>query len=303
MATSTKPVGIIGLGSMGTNVAKLLTENKYPLVLYNRTPMKYFPLTVMDGVQSSKNLKDFARKLAESKSPARIWVMVPGGDATNNLMKELSTLLRKNDIVIDASNSLYTDSIANYNVLKKKGISYLDVGCAGGPDDIMKGVALMVGGDKAAFSKAQDLFKIISGKSDYGYIGPSGSGHMAKLVHNIMFYGLFAIYAEGAEMMIGMKKANPKIDLPEAFRLLSKCPPINYGIMESILATVKDGKLPEGKEAPIQTVSSMVSLGIKSANDMGIRLDAIKAVLALYPQMSLDSRKIHKIAKTKLTGH
>jgi 6-phosphogluconate dehydrogenase len=217
-------------------------------------------------------------------------------------MKALSTLLRKGDIVLDASNSFYRESAANHELLGRKGISYLDVGCAGGPDDLLKGVTLMVGGEKAAFKQSEDILRVIAGDGTYGYLGPSGSGHQAKLVHNIIFYGLFAIYAEGAELMIEAKKGNPKLDLPEAFRLLSMAPPINRGIMESRCATVKDGKLPDG-DAPIQKVSSIVAAGIKDANEMGVPLDAIKAVLSMYSKMSSNSRKVHLVAKKKLTGH
>jgi 6-phosphogluconate dehydrogenase len=299
---TTKTVGIIGLGSMGGNVAKLLRKADYDLVLYNKNQDNYGPFKGK-GVQCAKDPKDFALKLSKSQSgPATIWMMVPGGAVTNELAKELSSLLGKESIIIDASNSIYTDSIKNAEVLRKKGIYYLDVGCAGGPDDLLKGVALMVGGDKSAFTKSEEIFKTVSGSGTYGYVGPNGSGHMAKLVHNIIFYGLFPVYSEGSEMLLSMKKENPGLEVGETLRLLSKSPPINYGIMEAILETMKDGKLPAG-EAPQMTVSAMVQSGITKAGELGVRLDIIKAILADYPRISDDARKINGAAKRKLTGH
>jgi hypothetical protein len=103
-------------------------------------------------------------------------------------------------------------------------------------------------------------------------------------------------------MLLSMKKESPGLDVGETLRLLSKSPPINYGIMEAILETMKDGKLPSG-EAPQMTVSSMVQSGITRAGELGVRLDIIKAILAGYPRISEDARKINGAAKRKLTGH
>jgi 6-phosphogluconate dehydrogenase len=302
MAASPKQVGIIGLGSMGSNVARLLLAKNYPLVVYNKASDKYSPFQELDNVYLSKDLKDFARKLDESESPARVWIMVPGGTVTNGLVKELSALLKKGDIVIDASNSMYGDSIANYNLLKKKGISYLDVGCAGGPDDLLKGVSLMVGGDRAAFDETNDIFTIVCGSGTYGYLGPTGSGQMAKLVHNTIFYGIFPVYSEGIELLLRMKKENPGLDTDEALRLLSKSPPITTGIMEAIAATVKAGSLPDGP-APTIGVSTMVESGTAKAQELGVTLNITRNILAGYSAMSETTRKIYGAAKKKLTGH
>ena len=302
MPAQAKRVGIIGLGSMGSNVARLLLAKNYPLVVYNKASDKYAPFQELDSVHLSKDLGDFARKLGESEGPSRAWIMVPGGAVTNGLVKELSALLKKGDIVIDASNSMYADSIANYNLLSKKGISYLDVGCAGGPDDLLNGVSLMVGGDRAAFDNAKDIFGIVCGSGTYGYLGPSGSGQMAKLVHNTIFYGIFPVYSEGIELLLGMKKENPGLDTDEALRLLSKSPPITTGIMEAISATIRSGNLPDGP-APTIGVSTMVESGAAKAGELGVSLSITRNILAGYSAMSEASRKIYGAAKKKLTGH
>jgi 6-phosphogluconate dehydrogenase len=302
MANSTKQVGILGLGSMGSNVAKRLLAKDYPLVIYNKASDKYEPFKGRRDIYLASDTRDFAKRLGDSGKEAIVWMMVPGGSVTNELVKELSTLLRKNDIVIDASNSVYTDSIANYNVLKQKGISYLDVGCAGGPDDLLNGVALMVGGDKVAFESAKDVFATVCGSGTYGYLGSSGSGHMAKLVHNTIFYGIFPVYSEGIEFLLKMKTENPSLDVDEALRLLAKSPPITTGIMDSISTTIKNGNLPAG-EAPRMSISSIVESGAKRAGELGVSLSVTRAILAGYSTMSEASRKIYGAAKRKLTGH
>jgi 6-phosphogluconate dehydrogenase len=302
MPNQTKRAGIIGLGSMGANVARRLLENKYELVLYNKTTDKYAPFQGVDGVHLSKDLKGFARRLGESAEPPLVWVMVPGGSVTNGVVRELAQLLKKGSIVIDASNSLYTDSIANHEALKRRGVSYLDVGCAGGPDDLLKGVSLMVGGEREAYDQAEALLKAVCGSGTYGYLGPSGSGHMAKLVHNIVFYGIFPVFSEGMELLLKLKGESPGLDTDEAFRLLAKSPPITDGIMKAISDTIRNGKLPEG-EAQTIGISSMVASGTQKAEELEVSLSIIRAILAGYPTMSKDSKRIYGAAKKKLTGH
>lgn len=302
MPVPTKTVGLIGLGNMGSNVARVLRSNGYSIVAYNKGADSYAQFAGDNGIYLSKDINDFAGKLHESEGPARIWVMIPGGKATNAVMSDLSAILRKDDIVMDASNSMYTDSIANYGVLRQKGIRYLDVGCAGGPDDLLKGVALMVGGDRAAFDGSKDIFSAVCGSGTYGYTGGKGSGHMAKLVHNTVFYGIFPVYSEGVELLLKMKEANPGLDATETIRLLANSPPINTGIMGAISATVKSGVLPDGP-APKIGISQMVEEGVKTAAEIGVSMSITNAILAGYGTMSEASRKIYGAAKRKLTGH
>lgn len=303
MQKAGKRVGLIGIGSMGGNVAERLYRNGYSLVLYNQHEEKYEPFRGRELVDFSSNLQDFAKRMGDSAGPSIIWVMVPGGAVTNSLMSEISPLLRKGDVIIDASNSLYTDSVANHTKLKKNGIFYLDVGCAGGPDDVMTGVSLYVGGDEKAFKAAEDVFKIVSGSGAYGYLGESGSGHMAKMIHNGIFYGIFPVYAEGVALMEAMSKKNPKMQfkMGEALRLLQASPPVNTGIAKAISDAFSKGEIPES--APVLKISEMVNSEVRKADELGIGLSVTKAALAGYASMSERSRAIYTAAKRILTGH
>lgn len=300
---STKQVGLIGLGSMGKNIAERLHDSGYSLVLYNRTESRYAPFRNMESVYLSTDVQDFANRIGSASKGNIVWVMVPGGFVTNNLMHGLSALLRKNNIVIDASNSIYTDSIANYNVLKAKGISYLDVGCAGGPEDVLKGVSLMVGGDRLAFERAEEILKVISGNGAYGYLGDSGSGHMVKLIHNLIFYGLFPIYAEGTELLLKMNAEKPdgSFNIEEALRLMKLSPPITTDIMEAISTAIVKGQIPS--TAPQPKLSDMVKFGEREAEKLGVSFSVTKAIFAAYDLMSEESRKIYAAAKLIITGH
>ncbi len=304
MATADKEIGLIGLGPMGQNIAKILHNDNYSLVLYNRTKEKYDSFSGMDNVYLSKDIQDFVGKLRGREKGAIVWMMVPAGPVTNNLVSELSKLLRKEDIVIDASNSIYTDSIENYKKLNEKGIFYLDVGCAGGPGDLLKkGVSLMIGGDKVAFERARDVFSVVAGKGEYGYLGNRGAGHMTKMPHNDIFYSIFPAYAEAIELLVSMKEKEPDMhfDMKEALRLLKSAPPITTDIMEAIAETYED-KLPDG-DVPEIKIADMVKHAQKRAEELGVSFSITNSILKGYPTMSKRSRKTEADAKKKITGH
>jgi 6-phosphogluconate dehydrogenase (decarboxylating) len=256
-----------------------------------------------DRVQIASDLKDLVRRLGASGESPIIWVMVPGGEVTNGVMSELSKHMRKG-IVVDASNSLYTDSIKNHALFKAKGVSYLDVGCAGGPTDVLTGVTLMIGGNRAAFGRASDIFKTIAGKEgDFGYVGGPGSGHMTKLVHNIMFYGMFPIVAEGAELMQRLGEQNPdqKFDLGRALLLIARSPPVNKDMSAGVFRAYEEGAFEQKGETT--AVSKVVSQGLSIAAKAGVEMPVTNSVISNYSSMSARAKAIFAKAKTIVTGH
>ncbi len=299
-----KEVGIVGLGDMGSNIARLLQSNGYSLVLYNRTKEKYSAFMRDDAVYCASDIDDFVKRLGISGNGIRIWFMLPPGTVTNQFISEISAILPKNSIIIDGSNSFYGDSIANYKMLADKGIHYLDVGCAGGPDDISGGTSLMIGGDMDAFNDSEDIFKALTTKGGtYGYLGRSGSGHMVKLVHNEIFYATFPAYAEAIELMLGMNQHGSKdLKINEALRLLSESRPINGGIMKAITEALEKGSIPDGV-APEMKVSALVESGAEHASDFGVEFSITRKILEMYSSMSDNSRRIYSKAKHILTGH
>ncbi len=298
-----KEIGVIGIGAMGGNIARLLQDGGYSLVLYNKTPEGYEPFRGKRGFTIAGDLADLVKKLGKEGDRV-VWMMVPGGDVTNGIVMQLSNIMRPGDIVIDASNSIYTDSIANYNSMRAAGVSYLDVGCAGGPDDLLNGATFMIGGDKDAYGRAEGIFKTLAGKNGtYGYVGGSGSGQMTKMVHNGIFYGIFPVYAEGVELLQRMSEnANgSSLDMKEALRLLARSPPITTDIMGGITKAHANGELERPAGAP--KVSEMVNRELDVAASMGVGLAITKAVLGGYASMSERSRSIYTAAKRIVTGH
>ncbi|NTV22767.1 MAG: decarboxylating 6-phosphogluconate dehydrogenase [Nanoarchaeota archaeon] len=200
-------IGIIGLGRMGMHMCFRLVKEKHEIVVFNRSPEK-IKEAVKQGAIGSASLADFAKKLGKTKI---VWLMVPAGDPVDEMITGLLPSLNKGDIIIDGGNSNYQDSARRAEFLKLKGVSYLDCGTSGGLGGEKTGYCLMVGGEKAAYTKLVPIFKALSAKEGYFYTGPSGSGHYVKMIHNGIEYALLQSYAEGFELLT----TGPyKIDLP-----------------------------------------------------------------------------------------
>lgn len=194
-----KEIGLIGLGKMGKNLAFNMMCNGYRLVAYNRSKE---PLEEVASKGARKAIS--IDGLVKSMAPGRIiWVMLTAGEPTESTIKRLSDMLDRGDIVIDGSNSNYKESVKLYDLMKAKGISLIDTGCSGGPYGALNGLSTMVGGDRDAVDKVEQLFVDLSVKNGYLYCGPAGSGHFVKMVHNAIEYGMMQSIAEGLELIEG----------------------------------------------------------------------------------------------------
>ncbi len=223
-----KEIGIIGLGKMGSNVARSLLKNGWRVVGYNRSPEKVRKLSAEGGsafggekekLEGAYSLKEFVLKL---KKPRVVWIMLPAGDAVEEILFGKNGILphlEKNDIVIDAGNSFYKDSLRREKLLKIRGIRFLDAGVSGGPRGALDGAAIMIGGDKKVYTSLQELFGNLSVPGGYAYLGSAGAGHFVKMVHNGIEYGMMQAIGEGFEVL---KKSRYRLDLNDVARVYSR---------------------------------------------------------------------------------
>lgn len=192
-----KDVGILGLGKMGKNICLQMLAKGYMVTAWNRSPEPVKEVA-SKGAKAAESIKDLVKMLDK---PRTIWVMLPSGEVNREAIKELSGYCDKGDLIIDGSNSFYRESVALYDMLKQKGINYLDAGCSGGPSGALSGMCIMVGGDKQVFEKREKLFKDLSIKDGYLYTGNAGSGHFTKMAHNAIEYGMMQAIGEGLELI------------------------------------------------------------------------------------------------------
>lgn len=192
---------MIGLGKMGALAAENVLSKGIKVAVYDMNTESVEQLT-NTGAKGCKSITEVVESLT---SPRVVWLMVPAGDPVEQVLfgeNGLISLLSEGDIVIDGGNSFYRDSVRRAERLAEKGIHYLDSGSSGGQEGAKAGLCLMIGGEKEAFDQADALFKALSeGKGAYLYVGPSGSGHFTKMVHNAIEYGMLQAIGEGFELL------------------------------------------------------------------------------------------------------
>lgn len=190
-------IGLIGLGKMGYPLALNFIDNNINIHIYSSNQEKINQLTDL-GISGFSNIKEF---LENMEHPKTIWMMIPSGQPVDDMINRIKVNLKKGDIIIDGGNSNYKDSIRRYNLLKEEGIEFLDVGTSGGVEGARNGACLMVGGDYETYVKLEEVFKLISGGSGYGFVGSSGAGHYVKMIHNAIEYGMMQAIGEGFQLL------------------------------------------------------------------------------------------------------
>lgn len=190
-------MALFGLGKMGLNLAKNLLDHGHEVVAYDvhNTQVKE---AENEGAIPAVSVKDALAKLGKRKV---IWMMVPAGEITEQLIQEMSPYLSAEDIVIDGGNAKYTDTIRRAEELKEKDVRFLDVGTSGGTEGARHGVCMMIGGEREVFDYVEPIFEDIAIKGGYLYTGKSGSGHFLKMVHNGIEYGMMQAIGEGFDIL------------------------------------------------------------------------------------------------------
>jgi len=196
-------LGMVGLGRMGANMVERLVRGGHHLVGYDRDAAAVARV-VSAGAEGADSLANLAGKLAR---PRAIWIMVPSGAPVDETIATLLPHLAKDDILIDGGNSNYKDTQRRAAALQGQGFPFVDVGTSGGIWGLKEGYAMMVGGEKATVERLRPLLETLAPAKDKGWgrVGPSGSGHFVKMVHNGIEYGMMQAYAEGFAIL---KKKN-----------------------------------------------------------------------------------------------
>lgn len=200
---------MIGLGRMGANMAQRLMRGGHQVVGYDQAQAAR-ALLEKNGAQTAASLEQMVAKL---KAPRAVWLMVPAGAITDGTITNLMPLLAPGDTIIDGGNSNYRDTMRRAAMVASQKIQYVDSGTSGGVWGLTEGYSLMIGGDEAVVERLRPIFETLAPAKDQGWgrVGPVGSGHYTKMVHNGIEYGLMQAYAEGFSIL--QHKAEFKLDL------------------------------------------------------------------------------------------
>jgi len=202
---------MIGLGRMGANMAQRLMRGGHKVVGYDPAEAARAVLE-KNGAQTAASLEQMVAKLS---APRTIWLMVPAGQITDSTITNLVPLLAPGDTIIDGGNSNYRDTQRRAAMVAQRKIQYVDSGTSGGIWGLAEGYSLMIGGDEAVVERLRPIFETLAPAKNQGWgrVGPVGSGHYTKMVHNGIEYGLMQAYAEGFSIL--QHKSEFKLDLQQ----------------------------------------------------------------------------------------
>jgi 6-phosphogluconate dehydrogenase len=196
--------GMVGLGVMGQNLARNIEEKGFPVAAWDAWPQPVDAFIASRGtakIEGFKALPDFVRSL---RRPRRIILLVKAGEVVDKTLAQLVPLLEHGDIVVDGGNEYYKNTERRAAELAGKGLRFFGMGVSGGQEGARHGPSLMPGGDREGYDDMAPVLTRIAAQADgpcVTYIGPGGSGHYVKMVHNGIEYGDMQLIAEAYDVL------------------------------------------------------------------------------------------------------
>ena len=235
-------LGIIGLGRMGANMTTRLLAGGHTIVAFDRSP-EAVAAARKGGAEGVGSLAELVERLP---TPRAVWVMVPSGDPTESTVQALGDALARGDVVVDGGNSNYKDSMRRAAALAERGIGFLDCGTSGGVWGLKEGYSLMVGGADDAVALLRSVFETLAPAPDrgWGHVGPSGSGHFTKMLHNGIEYGMMQAYAEGFEVL--RRKEEFGLDLAQVGRIWQHGSVVRSWLLDLTVAALAENPTLDG---------------------------------------------------------
>ncbi len=291
-------LGFIGLGKMGANMVENLLDHGHTVVVYDLSE-KAVEEFAGKGALPAVSLEDMAGQLAY---PRVFWLMVPSGAPVDATLDTLFPVLEAGDIIIDGGNSNYHDTVRRSRNLSGMGVHFMDVGTSGGMEGARTGACMMVGGEPGVFERLTPVFRDLCVPGGYGYMGESGAGHFAKMVHNGVEYGMMQAMGEGFDIL---KNSEYPFDHHEVARVWANGSVIRGWLMDLVVrAFERDGKLDylSGEIAD----SGEGKWTVETALDHGVSVPVIaNALFRRYRSRSKDnfSDKVVAALRHEFGGH
>jgi 6-phosphogluconate dehydrogenase len=300
-------IGVVGLATMGENLARNLASHGARVVVYNRTRKRTDDFMAAHSASGDFRLAGSLEELARILEPPRaILLMVKAGSAVDDAIDSLAKVLQPGDTIIDGGNSLFHDTRRRAAAVEKAGLGFIGAGVSGGEEGALRGPSIMPGGTRASYERVAEMLTAISAKVDgtpcCTYIGPDGAGHFVKMVHNGIEYADIQLIAETYDFLrqvLGMTPA----ELAAVFREW------NQGELQSYLIEITANvlnKRDEGSESAlvdaIEDEAEQKGTGrwtSESALQLGVPLTGITE--AVFARM-LSSQKADRVEASKILG-
>ncbi|WP_280400276.1 NADP-dependent phosphogluconate dehydrogenase [Nocardia carnea] len=278
MASSTAraQIGVTGLAVMGSNIARNFAKHGYTVALHNRSVGKTDALLAAHGDDG-----DFVRTetitefVAALEKPRRVLIMVKAGEATDAVISELADAMEPGDIIIDGGNALYTDTIRREAALRERGLNFVGAGISGGEEGALNGPSIMPGGPAESYESLGPLLESIAAQVDgtpcCTHIGPDGSGHFVKMVHNGIEYADMQLIGEAYHLFRAALDLDPK-QIADIFTQW------NSGDLESYLVEITAEVL---NQVDAKTGKPLVDVIVDAAEQKGTGRWTVKSALDL----------------------
>ncbi len=267
-------LGMVGLGKMGAFMTERLVKGGHRVVGFDRDASAVQKV-VEKGAAGAASLDAM---IAQLKAPRAIWLMVPAGDPVDQTIAALVPHLSEGDTILDGGNSYYRDDLRRAAALKQHKLNFVDVGTSGGVWGLTEGYSMMVGGDAALVKRLAPIFQTLAPgpEKGWGRVGPEGSGHFVKMVHNGIEYGLMQAYAEGFDLM--RHKTEFNLDLLQIAQIWQFGSVVRSWLLDLTAAALKDNPTMAGI-APYVTDSGEGRWTAIEGIELGVPLPVIGASL------------------------
>lgn len=283
---SNAEIGVIGLAVMGANLALNIAENGYKVAVFNRTYARTEEFMKSAGdlvgqLVPCKTLEDFVNAI---RPPRPVIIMVKAGGPVDMQMEALKPLMSDNDIIIDAGNANFRDTLRREDEMKDTGLTFIGMGVSGGEEGARHGPSIMVGGKQSSYPRVQGVLEAISAKYKdtpcAAWLGENGAGHFVKTIHNGIEYADMQMIAEVYGIMRDRLKMDPKA-ISDVFAKW------NEGPLESYLISITAEVL---KAIDPKTDAPMINLILDAAGQKGTgRWSAIEALNMGVPATAIEA--------------
>ena len=293
--------GLIGLGVMGENLVLNAERNGFSSVVYNRTFSKTEEFLKGRGlgknITGAATLQEFVQKL---ERPRRILMMVKAGAATDAVIDNISEYLEEGDLLIDGGNSQFQDTERRVNKLESRSFGYIGMGVSGGAKGALEGPSMMPGGTKTSYESIESLLTKMAAQVEDGpcvtYVGPGGSGHFVKTVHNGIEYGIEQILAEAYDLMKRINRMSCS-EMSKVFSAWNKTEELSSYLVEitEVCLSTKDNDTDDDVVEKILDKAGQKGTGlwtVVSALELGVSVPTIYASLNARVMSSLKDQRV-----------
>jgi 6-phosphogluconate dehydrogenase len=268
-------IGIAGLGKMGGRMAEKLVKEGQEVVVWNRTHEKAEALArKLSGHNNISVTASIEELVKELPTPRIVLTMLPAGEPTQTLLSEVSNLLSKDDILIDAGNSYFKDTERHYQELKAEGIRFMGMGVSGGVIASNDGYPQMVGGDKSAYDYVTPILdSLAKPNGGHEYFGEGGAGHFVKMVHNGIEYPIMQALGEGFGVLAN---SDYEFDLIKIAKLYQKGTLVSGFMLDRAVEALENDPRLEQIEGVIGSASKETVWTIEEAKKNNLPIESIE---------------------------